>query len=87
MRYLVTDVQPTPNPNALKFVLDCVISQQPASFFNAEAAKNHPIAMKLFAVDGVTSVLLLGDFVTVNKGPNARWNSITPKVRKVLAEA
>ena len=87
MSYQVTDVQPTPNPNALKFILDRPVSQHPASFFNAEAAKDHPVAAKLFAIDGVTNVLLLGDFVTVNKGPNARWNSITPKVRKVLAEA
>ncbi|MGA2497017.1 MAG: NifU N-terminal domain-containing protein [Tepidisphaeraceae bacterium] len=87
MPYQVTDVQVTPNPNALKFVLDHPVSQQPVSFFNAAAARDHPLAVKLFAVDGVTSVLLLGDFVTVNKGPDARWNSITPKVRKVLAEA
>ena len=87
MPYLVTDVQVTPNPNALKFVLDRPVSPQPASFFNAESARDHPLAVKLFAVDGVTSVLLLGDFVTVNKGPNVRWNTLTPKVRKVMEEA
>jgi hypothetical protein len=86
MPYQVTDVQDTPNPNARKFVLGAPIAAQPASFFDAEAATAHPIASKLFAIDGVTSVLLLGDFVTVNKRPDAPWSSITPKVRKLLGE-
>ena len=67
MAYRVIEVQATPNPNALKFVLDRSISEQPTSFFNAEAARNHPLAQRLFAVQGVTSLLLLGDFITINK--------------------
>ncbi|MFI5379292.1 MAG: NifU N-terminal domain-containing protein [Tepidisphaerales bacterium] len=86
MPYQVTDVQPTPNPNARKFVLDARIAEQPVSFFNAEAASDHPVASKLFAIDGVTSILLLGDFVTVNKRPDAPWTSITAKVRTALGE-
>ncbi len=85
MGFQVTEVQDTPNPNAAKFVLDRQISDQPASFFNAEAAKDHPIASRLFEIPGVTSLLLLGDFVTVNKQPDAKWTAIKPKVRKVLA--
>jgi hypothetical protein len=85
MGFQVTEVQDTPNPNAAKFVLDRQISDQPASFFNAEAAKDHPIASRLFEIPGVTGLLLLGDFVTVNKQPDAKWTAIKPKVRKVLA--
>jgi len=81
----VSDIQPTPNPNALKFVLDRPVSDQPASFFNAEAAKDHPLASKLFAVSGVSSLLLLGDFITVNKRPEAAWPQIKRAVRDVLA--
>lgn len=87
MGFEVKEVQATPNPNALKFVLDRVIAQQPTSFFKAEAATGHPLAAKLFEITGVTSVLLLGDFVTVNKQPQAKWSAISKKVRRVLAEA
>jgi hypothetical protein len=81
----VSDIQPTPNPNALKFVLDRSVSERPASFFNAGSAKDHPLASKLFAVSGVSSLLLLGDFITVNKTPDAAWPSIKRGVREVLA--
>ena len=85
MPFSVVEVQPTPNPNALKFVLDRPISPQPTSFFNAEAAANHPVASRLFGIEGVSSLLLLGDFVTVNKSADANWPSIRERVRQVLA--
>jgi NFU1 iron-sulfur cluster scaffold homolog, mitochondrial len=87
MPFTVTDVQPTPNPNAAKFILDRPIVQQPTSFFNAEAAKGDAIASQLFAINGVTSVLMLGDFVTVNKKPEVKWNAITERVQEVLQKA
>ena len=85
MGYTVIEVQPTPNPNANKFVLDRPISEQPMSFFNAAAARGHALATQLFGIGGVSSLLLLGDFMTVNKSPEANWKSITPKVKKILA--
>jgi len=87
MGFEVAEVQPTPNPNAAKFVLDRTVADQPASFFNAEAAKGHPLAEQLFQVPGVSSLLLLGDFITVNKRPEANWAEITRKVKRVLADA
>ena len=87
MAFSVVEVQPTPNPNALKFMLDRPITEQPTSFFNASAADDHPIASRLFAIPGVSSLLLLGDFVTVNKSPDASWPAIKTRVRQVLAEA
>jgi NFU1 iron-sulfur cluster scaffold homolog, mitochondrial len=85
MSYRVVEVQPTPNPNALKFLLDRPIAEQPTSFFSAEAAAGHSIATALFAVPGVSSLLLLGDFVTVNKSADASWPQIKERVRQVLA--
>ena len=84
MPFNVNEVQPTPNPNATKFVLDRKISQGPVSFLDAASAKDHPVASRLFAIGGVSGVLLLGDFVTVNKAPEARWSDITSSVKRVL---
>jgi hypothetical protein len=83
--FTVREVQPTPNPNAMKFLLDRSISDQSVSFFDARAAQGHPVASHLFAVPGVTSILLLGDFITVNKSPAAKWPAITAEVKRVLA--
>jgi hypothetical protein len=87
MPFKVIDIQPTPNPNAAKFVLDGQIAPQPTSFFNADQAKDHPLASQLFAIQGVASVLLLGDFVTVNKRPETKWSAITDMVQSVLQSA
>ena len=53
MKLTVTDVHPTPNPNALKYGLDGRICEEPVSFFNADAGKEHPVAGRLFAIAGV----------------------------------
>jgi len=86
MPFEVVQTQPTPNPNALKFVLGAPISATPQSFFNAAAAQAHAVAKRLFEINGVSSVLLLGDFVTVNKQPEVKWSTITPAVKKALAQ-
>ena len=85
MPFKVREVQPTPNPNAVKLVLDRVIADRPTSFLNPESGHEHPIASKLFAITGVSGLLLLGDFVTVTKQPEARWPDITRKVEQTLA--
>ncbi len=86
MPFRVSEIQPTPNPNAAKFMLDRPIVEQPLSFFNAGAAKDHPVANRLFEIPGVSSLLLLGDFITVNKTPDVKWGDITERVQQVLAE-
>ena len=87
MGYRVIEIQPTPNPNALKFVLDRPVSQQPLSFFNAEAAQDYPLAKRLFEIAGVNSLLLLGDFITINKSPQSVWDDIRKQARAAILAA
>jgi hypothetical protein len=84
MGYIVKEVQPTPNPNAAKFVLDREISDRPISFLSPDQGSGHPVAAQLFSIEGVTSILMLSDFVTVNKDLHAKWDGITRKVREIL---
>ena len=39
MGFTVAQIQPTPNPNAVKFILDRPISQQPASYFDSSGIR------------------------------------------------
>ena len=87
MGYRVIEIQPTPNPNALKFVLDRQVSQQPLSFFNAAAATDYPLAKRLFEIADVSSLLLLGDFITINKSPGGDWDDIKAQAQAVLMAA
>jgi type IV secretion system protein VirB10 len=72
--------------STLEMVLDRPISKRPESFLSAEQATDHPIAQQLFAIDGVKSVLLLGDFVTINKDAAAAWPTIKRRVKQVLSK-
>ena len=85
MPFRVREVQQTPNPNATKYILDRSISDRPMSFLDASSAQDHPVASLLFGIPGVSGLLLLDDFVTVNKRPEATWPPITNKVKRVLA--
>jgi len=85
--FAVREIQPTPNPNAMKFVLDRTIASAPARFYSQEEAVNHPLASRLMAINGVSHVMLLGDFVTIGKDPKARWSDIKPRVSQLLSDA
>ena len=85
MGYQVTEFESTPNPNAVKCWLDGAISAGPRSFLNAEAARDDAIAAALFATGYVTTVLFFGEWLTVNKTPEANWRTVKTHVKKVLA--
>jgi hypothetical protein len=87
MPYTVRAFQPTPNPNALKCVLDRRIADRPRSYFRPEQASADPVAAGLFAIAGVTNVLISGDWVTVNKSSEAQWPAIKSAVERVLRDA
>ena len=79
-------VQPTPNPNAHKYVLPTKVFERPLNASTAEAAAAHPLAASLFALEDVYNVLLAQDFVTVNKLPAASWETVDKAVLRVLTE-
>ncbi len=85
MPFTVVEVQPTPNPNAVKFVLDRHITEERLSFTDPASAAGHELATRLFHIGGVTNLLMLADFVTVTKSPDAKWTHITAEVKRVLA--
>jgi hypothetical protein len=87
MPFHVTEFEKTPNPNALKCRLDRPISDVPRSFLNADMASGDPIAAALFAHGQVTNVFFNGDWMTVNKQPQADWSNIKSMVRRVLKDA
>ena len=76
----------TPNPHALKFIVDRVLNPgPPRSYRRPEDAADDPLAAALFAAGPVTSVLVVSDFVTVNKKTSARWKALRPKIEAALA--
>lgn len=78
--------QPTPNPNAGKFTVGrkLIEGRGSKSYFTSEQAAPDPVASALFALDGVASVFIVDDFVTVTKEPAADWSELEPRVCETL---
>ena len=88
MSELVIIREPTPNPDAMKFTANRPLNEGPTkTFYDGEAAQADPVAAGLFALGGVTGVMLLADFCSVNKTGQADWAELAPKIESVLREA
>jgi hypothetical protein len=87
MPYKIREFQETPNPNALKCVVDRKLAEKPRSYFKAADAVGDPVAAALFAIPGVTNILINADWVTVSKRPDADWKAIKRGVERVMNEA
>ncbi len=88
MSYRVVEFQPTPNPNAIKCILDRAIRSReegPASYRAAAESHAEPLAAALFAVPGVSGLLINEDWITVNKDARSEWAPIKAEITKVLA--
>ena len=82
------ETQPTPNINALKFVVNRRLSEgRSRTFRSAEEAAAHPLAARLFAIPGVVQIFVLNDFVTVTRDPSASWEAIATSAARVIQES
>lgn len=77
----------TPNPNAGKFVAGRPVVEGTASksFYSAGQAAGTPVAEALFGLDGVVSLFMVEDFITVTKAADAEWSELAPKVIETIA--
>ncbi|NUQ68204.1 MAG: NifU N-terminal domain-containing protein [Phycisphaerales bacterium] len=86
MGYRVVEFQSTPNPNAIKCVLDRSPGDRPRSYRDPAAADGDPLARALFAIHGVTGLLIHDGWITVNKADKARWTPIRAGVERALRD-
>lgn len=55
----------------------------PTTYVKGSAADN-PVASKLLEIDGVASLFMTADFVTISKTPDSTWESISPLALAIL---
>jgi Fe-S cluster biogenesis protein NfuA len=77
----------TPNPRTLKFLPGReVLGAGGREFADESAASGSPLALALFAVDGVERVYLGGDFVTITKAEGVDWPHLKPHVLAAIMD-
>ena len=77
----------TPNPATLKFIPGVdVLPGSSAEFNSTEEAKTSPLASRLLRIDGVDSVFLSGDFISITKAEQMEWFALKPSVLAGIME-
>ena len=77
----ISDIEETPNPNAVKFILREPVSNGVARQYGAaELAENDPLAKSLFDVGHVVSVFYMDKMITVEKDDEGDWDELLPEL-------
>lgn len=77
--------EPTPNPNSAKFVLDREVpGGEMKSYMKKEDASGDPLGEALFGLEGVESVFMMANFITVNKAADSDWADLIPRVEEAI---
>ena len=84
----IADIQETPNPNAVKFILKEPVSYGTShSFKDKESAADNSLAKALFDLDEVVSVFYMDKMITVEKTDDAEWDEVLPLMAVPIREA
>jgi Fe-S cluster biogenesis protein NfuA len=75
----ISDIEETPNPNAVKFILREPVSNGVArQYGSADLAENDQLAKSLFDVGHVVSVFYMDRMITVEKDDEGDWDELLP---------
>ncbi|MCR4337263.1 MAG: NifU family protein [Candidatus Omnitrophica bacterium] len=80
-------IQGTPNPNALKFVLNTPIKNEGnATYKNTEECTDNPLARAIFSISNVKEIYFFDNYITVTQDGTADWDSIEEQLKKTILE-
>jgi Scaffold protein Nfu/NifU N terminal len=81
---LSVTVQPTPNVNALKFVVNRRVTEGRSRTFTDAATASVPLAKELLGIAGVRQVFFLNDFITVTRTEGTDWDAVVPRAESLI---
>jgi NFU1 iron-sulfur cluster scaffold homolog, mitochondrial len=82
----VTSIQPTPNPNAFKFLVDQPLAKpgQSLAYAKPEQARHDVLAQGMFAIPGIETLFFCDNFCTVSMTTQADWRAVAEQVTRLL---
>jgi NFU1 iron-sulfur cluster scaffold homolog, mitochondrial len=66
----------TPNPNSLKFLPGKIVSNQGSFEITKKEETNNELIRNLLSVNGIESIFLGKDFISINKYKNVSWDEV-----------
>lgn len=84
----IAEIEPTPNPNAMKFILrEPLTWGVTRSYENAAQAVGDDLALALFDIEHVTNVFYVDHWVTVTQDGSADWQELMRKLAAPIRDA
>jgi Fe-S cluster biogenesis protein NfuA len=84
----IAEIEPTPNPNAMKFILKEPLTWGiTRSYDNAAQAAGDPLAAALFDIEHVTNVFYVDHWLTVTQDGQADWPELLRNLAPPIREA
>jgi Fe-S cluster biogenesis protein NfuA len=84
----ISEIEPTPNPNAMKFILREPLTWGiTRSYDDAAQAADDPLAAALFDIEHVTNVFYVDHWLTVTQDGQADWPELLRKLAPPIREA
>ena len=73
---MFVQTQNTPNPNSLKFIPGKKVSNSGSFEISDKEKVNNELVRNILSINGVTSIFLEEDFLSVNKLEKSEWEDI-----------
>lgn len=78
-------IQPTPNPNALKFILDKAVKTVGSSNYKSPLdAKDNQMASALFTIRGIDQMHFFENVITITKFGFEEWDTVEPQIMETI---
>ena len=73
---MFVQIETTPNPNSIKFLPGKIVSNNGSFEINDKNESNNELIRNLLSINGVESIFLGKDFVSVNKYEDIEWEEL-----------
>jgi Fe-S cluster biogenesis protein NfuA len=85
----IEEIEYTPNPDAVKFILDQPITMggMTRSFESDEQAEGTPLAEKILAIEHVKSAFFADRWITVTQDGEADWHGLLREIAEPIRDA
>ncbi len=80
-------IEPTPNPNSMKLVLDETLAPGVKATYRAGDEVSAPLIRDLLSIAGVAGLFHTSDFMAVQRTPGTDWQGILAQVRTTFDAA
>jgi hypothetical protein len=84
----ISSIETTPNPNCMKLNLDELLSAKPVTLTEGNEIANVPqVARQLLLINGIRSIFLTSNFITLTRSSSAEWQPILVEAARLIGLA